>query len=122
MFLGVVCRVVVSGGARDALAPPEFEDLLTLFQPEGADYAYPITASTPRFHNLTTALVCRYGPIYRQSQSHPVSVSQSVYFNVRIIQSFMFRPTPIHVDIQSSREKRHKMLNEQECCCMYFYT
>ena len=47
-------------------------------------------------------------------------VSQSVYFsdfNVRIIQSFMFRP--IHVDIQSSREKRQKMLSEREYCCMY---
>ena len=29
---------------------------LTLFQPEGAHYAHPITASTPRFQNLTTAL------------------------------------------------------------------
>ena len=38
-------------------------------------------------------------------RSHPVS--QSVYFYMHIIQSFMFRP--IHVDIQSSREKRHKM-------------
>ena len=49
-------RAVVSGGARGALAPPEFEVLLTLFQPEGADYAHPITASTPGFQNLTTAL------------------------------------------------------------------
>ena len=30
--------------------------LLTLFQPEGADYAHHITASTPGFGNLTTAL------------------------------------------------------------------
>ena len=31
--------------------------LLTLFQPEGAHYALPITASTPGFQNLTTALI-----------------------------------------------------------------
>ena len=30
--------------------------LLTLFQPEGADYAHHITASTPGFKNLTTSL------------------------------------------------------------------
>jgi len=50
-------RAVVSGGAKGALAPPEFEVLLTLFQPEGADYAHPITAFTPGFQNLTTALL-----------------------------------------------------------------
>ena len=33
---------------------------LTLFQPEGADYAYHITASTPGFENLTTSLKCNY--------------------------------------------------------------
>ena len=47
-------------GARGALAPPEFEVLLTLFQPEGADYAHPITARTPGFQNLTTALSHNY--------------------------------------------------------------
>ena len=31
--------------------------MLTLFQPEGADYAHPITASTPGFQNLKTALL-----------------------------------------------------------------
>ena len=31
--------------------------LLTLFQPEGADYAHHITASTPGFENLKTALM-----------------------------------------------------------------
>ena len=31
--------------------------LLTLFQPEGADYAQHITGSTPRLGNLTTALI-----------------------------------------------------------------
>ena len=31
--------------------------LLTLFQPEGADYAHHITGSTPGFGNLTIALV-----------------------------------------------------------------
>ena len=30
--------------------------LLTLFQPEGTDYAHHITGSTPGFGNLTTAL------------------------------------------------------------------
>ena len=30
--------------------------MLTLFQPEGADYAHQITASTPGFENLTTSL------------------------------------------------------------------
>ena len=44
------------GGARGALAPPELEVLLTLFQPEGADYVHQITASTPGFENLTTSL------------------------------------------------------------------
>ena len=31
--------------------------LLTLFQPEGVHYAHPISASTPRFQNLTTAVI-----------------------------------------------------------------
>ena len=30
--------------------------LLTLFQPDGADYAHHITARTPGFENLTTSL------------------------------------------------------------------
>ena len=30
--------------------------LFTLFQPEGADYAHHIAASTPGFENLTTSL------------------------------------------------------------------
>ena len=50
------CRAVVSGGAGGALAPPELGVMLTLVQPEGADYARPITASTPGFQNLKTAL------------------------------------------------------------------
>ena len=32
------------------------EVLLTIFQPEGADYVQHITASTPGFENLTTSL------------------------------------------------------------------
>jgi hypothetical protein len=37
--------------------------LLTLFQPEGADYAHYITASAPGFENLTTkALTTKEGP------------------------------------------------------------
>ena len=36
------------------------EVLLTLFQPEGADYVHHITASTPRFENLTTSLFNAY--------------------------------------------------------------
>jgi hypothetical protein len=32
------------------------EVLLTIFQPEGADYVHHITASTPGFENLTTSL------------------------------------------------------------------
>jgi hypothetical protein len=50
-------RAVVSGGAGGALAPSELGVLLTLFQPEGADYAHHITGSTPGFVNLTTALL-----------------------------------------------------------------
>ena len=46
--IALLDRAVVSGGAGGVL--------LTLFQPEGADYANPIIASTPRFQNLTTAL------------------------------------------------------------------
>ena len=55
-FQPVRVRAVVSGGAEGTLAPPEFGVLLTLFQPEGADYAHPIIASTLGFQNLTTAL------------------------------------------------------------------
>ena len=40
-------RAVVSRG---------LEVLLTLFQPEGADFVHHITASTPGFENLTTSL------------------------------------------------------------------
>ena len=36
--------------------PRNLEVLLTLFQPEGADYVHHITASTPGFENLTTSL------------------------------------------------------------------
>ena len=36
--------------------PQNLGVLLILFQPEGADYAHHITASTPGFENLTTAL------------------------------------------------------------------
>ena len=36
--------------------PRNLEVLLTLFQPEGVDYAHHITSSTPGFGNLTTAL------------------------------------------------------------------
>ena len=46
-------RAVVSGGTRGALAP---RNLLTLFQPDGADYAHYNTASTPAFENLMTSL------------------------------------------------------------------
>ena len=44
--LHIQIRAVVSWGAG----------LLTLFQPEGADYAHHITGSTPGFGNLTKAL------------------------------------------------------------------
>ena len=53
----VLFRAVVSGGAEGALAPPEFGSSVNLFQPEGTDYAYHITASTPGFENLTTSLL-----------------------------------------------------------------
>jgi hypothetical protein len=49
-------RAVVSRGAGGALAPRNMGVLFTLFQPEGADYAHHITASTPGFENLTTSL------------------------------------------------------------------
>jgi hypothetical protein len=50
---GSSCRAVVSGGAGGAW---NLEVLLTLFQPDGADYVHHITASTPGFENLTTSL------------------------------------------------------------------
>ena len=50
-------RAVVSRGAWGTLAPPEFRSSVTLFQPEGANYAHHITVSTPGFGNLTTALI-----------------------------------------------------------------
>ena len=53
----LLSRAVVSGGAGGAFLGV----LLTLFQPEGAHYANPITASTPGFQNLTTALLSKYG-------------------------------------------------------------
>ena len=75
-------RAVVSGGARGALAPPEFEVLLTLFQPEGADYAHHITASTLGFENLTTSLqeiaMNRY--IYLETTNSFPYISLYVYF------------------------------------------
>ena len=55
-FWQINYRAVVSGDVGGALAPPEFGSLLTLFQPEGADCAHHITARTPGFENLTTAL------------------------------------------------------------------
>ena len=54
--IAILIRAVVSRGAGGA-APPEFGMLLTLFQPEGADYAHHITGSTHGFGNLTTALL-----------------------------------------------------------------
>jgi hypothetical protein len=38
--------------------------LLTLFQPEGANYAHHITDSTPGFENLKTALILMYLKAY----------------------------------------------------------
>jgi hypothetical protein len=52
--LDIKNRAVVSGGAL--AHPRNLEVLLTLFQPEGGDYVHHITASTPGFENLTTAL------------------------------------------------------------------
>ena len=52
----IYIRAVVSGSAGGTLAHQELGMLLTLFQPEGADYAHHITGSTPGFGNLTTAL------------------------------------------------------------------
>ena len=49
-------RAVVSGGSGGTLAPPELGSLLTLFQPEGVDYAHHGTVSIPGFENLTTYL------------------------------------------------------------------
>ena len=49
--------VMPLAGGQGGLYP--FRNLgvqLTLFQPEGADYAHQITDSTPGFENLTTAL------------------------------------------------------------------
>ena len=46
----LLCRAVVSGVVGGVP--------LTLFQPEGADYAQYIIGSTPGFGNLTTALLC----------------------------------------------------------------
>ena len=56
--MGVLCRAVVRGGAGSASASPEFGSSVTLFQPDGADYAHHITGSNPEFGNLTTALLC----------------------------------------------------------------
>ena len=50
-----ISRDVFSGGCWGALALPELGVLLTLFQPEGADYAHHISASTPGFENLKTS-------------------------------------------------------------------
>ena len=55
-----VHRAVVSGGARGASTPGNLGVLVTLFQPEGADCAHHITASTPGFEKLTTSLVYNY--------------------------------------------------------------
>ena len=49
-------RPVVPEGAGDAWHPHIWVDQLTLFQPEGAEYAHHITVSTPGFENLTTSL------------------------------------------------------------------
>ena len=54
--IGTLFRAVVSGGTGGTLAPPVFGSSVNLFQPEGAHYAHPITASTPGFQNLMTAL------------------------------------------------------------------
>ena len=52
----ILIRAVFIGGAGN------LEVLLTLFQPEGADYAHHITASTPRFENLKTSLLINCCP------------------------------------------------------------
>ena len=49
-------RAVVSGGAGGA-APQEFGSSVNPIPTRGTDYAHPITASTPGFQNLTTALM-----------------------------------------------------------------
>ena len=46
----------LAGVLRVLLHPRNSGVLLTLFQPDGTDYAHHITASTPGFKTLTTAL------------------------------------------------------------------
>ena len=46
----------LAGVRRVLQHPRKLGVLLTLFQPEGADYVYHITASTPGFEILTTSL------------------------------------------------------------------
>ena len=55
----ILYRAVVSGGAGGALAPPEFGSSVNPIPTREAHYAHPITASTPRFQNLSTALRLR---------------------------------------------------------------
>ena len=54
--IAISIRAVVSGGCWGCFSTQNLKVLLTLFQPEGADYSHYITASTPGFENLTTAL------------------------------------------------------------------
>ena len=49
-------RAVVSGDAGGALASPEFESSVNPIPIQLAEYAHHITASTPGFENLKTAL------------------------------------------------------------------
>ena len=70
----VRCRPVVSGGAGGALADPEFGSSFNPIQPEGAHYAHPITASTPRFQNLKTALVCNLETKIRRKNAAKISL------------------------------------------------
>ena len=48
-----MCTELLLAGVQ----PQNLGVLLTLFQPEGADYAHHITDSTPGFENLTTSLL-----------------------------------------------------------------
>ena len=58
----VTPELLLRGALRVLQRHRNSEVLLTLFQPEGADYAHHITASTSRFENLKTSLLINCCP------------------------------------------------------------
>ena len=68
-FIFIFCRGVFPGGARGALAPPDFGRSVNPISMRETDYAHLIANGTPGFSDLLTALFCKKSTEQTNKQS-----------------------------------------------------